>query len=49
MERLDLDSELLQPMKEQLEILINREMNVCATGNKEAEITLKINLGTTKR
>ena len=32
MEKLDLNSELLQPMKEQLEIIINRLMNVCATG-----------------
>ena len=31
MEKLDLNSELLQPMKEQLEIIINRLMNVCAT------------------
>jgi len=49
MEKLDLNSELLQPMKEQLEIIINRLMNVCATGNKEAEITLKINLDSVKR
>lgn len=49
MEKLDLNSELLQPMKEQLEIIINRLMNVCATGNKEAEIILKINLDSIKR
>ncbi len=49
MEKLDLNSELLQPMKEQLEIIINRLMNVCATGNKEAEITLKISLDSIKR
>ena len=48
MEKLDLNSELLQPMKEQLEIIINRLMNVCATGNKEAEITLKISLDSIK-
>lgn len=48
MEKLDLNSELLQPMKEQLEIIINRLINVCATGNKEAEITLKINLDTSE-
>jgi len=49
MERLNLNSELLKPMKEQLEIIINRLTNVVATQNKEAEITLKINLNTTKR
>lgn len=49
MEKLDLNSELLKPMKKHLEIIVNRLMNVCATGNKEAEISLKINLDTTKR
>lgn len=49
MEKLNLNSELLKPMKEQLEIIINRLTNVVATQNKEAEITLKINLNTTKR
>ena len=48
-EKLDLDSELLQPMREQLELIINRLMTVCATGNKEAEITLKIDLESNKR
>lgn len=47
MERLDLNSELLKPMKDQLEIIINRLMNVCVTGNREAEIVLKINLDST--
>ena len=36
-------------MKEQLELIINRLTNIIATQNKEAEITLKINLNTTKR
>ena len=49
MEKLNLNSELLKPMKEQLELIINRLTNVVATQNKEAEITLKINLNTTKR
>lgn len=49
MEKLDLNSELLKPMKEQLEIIINRLMNICATGSKEAEISLKINLDSIKR
>ena len=49
MEKLDLNSELLKPMKDQLEIVVNRLANVVATQNKEAEITLKINLDTTKR
>lgn len=49
MEKLDLNSELLRPMKEHLEIIVNRLMSVCATGNKEAEISLKINLDSTKR
>lgn len=29
LEKLDFDSELLKPMKEQLEIIINRLMGVC--------------------
>ena len=49
MEKLDFNSELLRPMKEQLEIIINRLMNVCLTENKEAEISLKINLDARKR
>lgn len=49
MEKLDLNSELLKPMKEQLEIIINKLMNVCATGNKEAEVSLKINLDSYKK
>lgn len=44
MEKLDLNSELLRPMKEQLEIILNRLTNVVATNNKEAEIVLKISL-----
>ncbi len=36
-------------MRQRLEIIINRLMNVCATGNKEAEIALKINLDSIKR
>lgn len=49
MEKLDLDSELLKPMREQLEIIINSLMNVCATKNKEAEISLKINIDSIKQ
>lgn len=49
MQKLDLDSELLKPMREQLEIIINRLMNVCVTGNKEAEVSLKINLDACKK
>lgn len=49
MQKLDLNSELLRPMREQLELNINRLMNICATGNKEAEISLKINLDSCKR
>ena len=44
MQKLDLDSELLKPMREQFEIILNRLMNVVVIGNKEAEINLKINL-----
>lgn len=47
MERLDLNSELLKPMKDQLEVILNRLMNVVVTGRREAEITLKINLDST--
>lgn len=49
LEKLDFNSELLKPMKDQLELIINRLMNVCVTGNKEAEISLKINLDSYKR
>ena len=44
MQKLDLNSELLKPMKEQFEIILNRLVGIVATQNKEAEITLKINL-----
>lgn len=44
MQKLDLNSELLRPMKDQLEVILNRLMNVVVTGKREAEITLKINL-----
>lgn len=44
MEKLNLNSELLKPMKDQLELILNRLMNVVVIGNKEAEITVKINL-----
>lgn len=44
MQKLDLNSELLKPMKEQLEVILNRLMNIVVTGNRKAEIQLKINL-----
>lgn len=44
MQKLDLNSEMLKPMKDQLELILNRLMNVVVTGKKEAEINLKINL-----
>lgn len=44
MEKLDLNSELLKPMKDQLEIILNRLMLIVSEENKEAEITLKIEL-----
>lgn len=44
MQKLDLDSELLKPMRDQLELILNRLMNVVVTGKREAEINLKINL-----
>ena len=44
MQKLDLNSETLKPMKDQLEVILNRLMNVVVTGKKEAEINLKINL-----
>ncbi len=43
-QKLDLNSELLKPMKDQLEVILNRLMLVVAEKNKEAEITLKIEL-----
>ncbi|MFR8144783.1 MAG: hypothetical protein ACLU84_06885 [Clostridia bacterium] len=49
MEKLDLDSELLKPMRDQFEIVLNRLAGVVATQNKEAEIVLKINLDSSKQ
>ena len=49
LEKLDFNSELLKPMKEQLEIIINRLMSVCMNTSKEAEISLKINLDACKK
>lgn len=34
MEKLDFNSELLRPMKEQLEVILNRLMNVVVTGRR---------------
>ena len=49
MQKLNLDSELLKPMREQLEIIINKLTGIVATQNKEAEIVLKINLDSIKQ
>ncbi|MCI9015764.1 MAG: hypothetical protein HFJ53_01140 [Clostridia bacterium] len=49
MQKLDLNSELLKPMREQFEIILNRLVGIVATQNKEAEITLKLNLDSTKQ
>jgi hypothetical protein len=49
MERLDLNSEMLQPMKEHLEAIINRLIVICAKGHKEAEINLKIDVDVMNR
>ena len=40
MQKLNLDSELLKPMREQLEIIINKLTGIVATQNKEAEIEI---------
>lgn len=49
MEKLNLDNELLKPMKDRLEKSIDvLTKNAILTG-KEAEITLKINVGVTKQ
>ena len=44
MEKLTLKSELLKPMMEGLEIILNKLMNIVITEKREAEINLKINL-----
>ena len=49
MQKLNLDSELLKPMREQLEIIINKLTGIVATQNKEAERVLKINLDSIKQ
>lgn len=43
-QKLDLNSELLRPIKDQLEVILNRLMLIVSEENKEAEITLKIEL-----
>lgn len=43
-QKLDFNSELLKPIKDQIEVIINRLMLTVAESNKEAEITLKIDL-----
>lgn len=48
MEKLTLKSELLKPMTEGLEIILNKLMNIVITEKREAEITLKINLDSQK-
>lgn len=49
MEKLNLDNELLKPIKERLEKTIDiLTKNAILTG-KEAEITLKINIGVSKK
>ena len=49
MENLNLDNKLLKPIKNKLENSINiLTKNAILTG-KEAEITLKVNIGITKR
>lgn len=49
MQKLDLDSELLKPMKERLELTLNRLVGIVATQNKEAEIVLKLNIDSAKQ
>ncbi len=48
-ENLNLDSKLLNPMKEGLEQSINILTKNALLTKKESEITLKINIGVTKR
>lgn len=45
-EKLSFDSELLQPLKERLELAINSSLRVANLTNKEVEINLKITLKT---
>lgn len=47
-ENLNMDSKLLKPIKDNLEHSINILTKNAILTNKEAEITLKINIGTTK-
>lgn len=49
MEELNLDSELLEPMKERLEQSIDMLTKNAILTKKESEITFKINIGVTKR
>lgn len=47
-QKLTLDSEILKPMHDGLEILLNRLMNIVITDSREAEINLKISLDSQK-
>jgi hypothetical protein len=41
-QKLDFNSEMLQPMKEQMELILNRLIGYISVANKTAEINLKI-------
>lgn len=47
MEQVDLDCELLKPLKIDLEVALKKLIFVALKTNKEAEISLKINISTT--
>lgn len=49
MDKLNLDNELLKPMKEKLEGAINMYTKNAILTGKESEITLKISVGVTKK
>lgn len=48
-EKLDFDSELLAPMRMEIEKCINKLSTICLATGKEAELALKINLYTIKQ
>lgn len=49
MQRIDLDSELLKPMRDRIENMINNLLLVAVEESKESEINLKINISSQER
>lgn len=49
MQKIDLDSELLKPMRDRMENMINSLLLIAIEESKESEINLKINISSQER